>query len=500
MAIFAFKKKMLSTAVAAAMLSGMVVSNNASAIHLAEDGIGQVLLAPYYTVESGYRTKFAIVNTRDDVAVKAKIVIRSKAQTTEVLDFICYLSPADVCRFEIINKNGQAYLYSDDDSVKSSGNPLQFASQKPVEQMLFDDTMKLIDSADINEVGHVEIIGAYAATGAVITPSGPVVIKRTMTKFDLVKVFDTPRDVLNSLNGPEVRASGRLVNNVCTSLDSAPTDYDAGAPCPAPAGVIRSADPNVVRLSGSVEVVKEDNSDRMGYNIPALAGELWDNAPDGVRDPGQANDFFDGRVIHNPRFDVTVAQYTAIGDGFPIVGSNIVEIEHALATTNVAGTYENKDPDRTSLIVTFPTRYQHRGYYTCTATAPSAVDPVRIGALYTAPFRTNGTVKYSLTAYDNQENKEVSEDIFSGGQVTPNFLYAEVNYIIPNWPYSSGWYDLAFVETVPGCSYSGVPALSMKHKWMTGTHTNSALTPAAHWPELTNRQFDDVPVWNDMGL
>lgn len=493
---FAFKKKLLSSAMAVAMVSGVAVSNNARAIHVAEDGIGQVLLAPYYTVENGYRTKFAVVNTRTDVAVKAKVVVRSKAHSTEVLDFICYLTPGDVCRFDIINKNGQAYLYSDDDSIKSSGNPVQFGSQKAVEQMLFDDTMKLIDGLDINEVGHVEIIGAYAAMGVVQTPAGPVQIRQTMSKFDLMKVFDTPRAVLDALNGAEVRASGRLVGGVCTPLSAAPTDYDAGAPCPAPAGVIRSTDPNMVRLTGSAEIVKEDNSNRMGYKIPTLAGELWDNAPDAVTDPGTL-DLFDGRVIHNPAFDATVATATAIGAGFPILGDNIFEIEHALATSNLANTYEHNDTNKTDLVVTFPTRYRHRAAHVCTGAPATAAEITR--ALYTEPFRQDGLVQYALTSFDNSENTIVTQDIFSGGTVTQSFLYSEVNYVIPAWPYNSGWYDMRLVP-VPGCNYSGVPALSMTHKWMSGNYMNSMLLPSSVMPELTNRQFDDLPVGNDMGL
>jgi hypothetical protein len=493
---FSFRKTFLSSAVAVAMVSGVVISNNASAIHVAEDGIGQVMLAPYYDARTGTKTKFALVNTRDDVAVKAKVVFRSFAQSTEVLDFICYLTPGDVCRFEVINKNGQAYLYSKDDSIKSSGNPVMFGSQKDVDQQLFDDTMKRIDGNDINEVGHVEIIGAYAAMGTIVTPQGAVTITRGMSKFDLMKVFDTPRGGLTALNGGEVRASGRLVGGVCTPLTTAPTDYDAGAPCPAPAGNVRSTDPNVVRLTGSVEIVKEDNSDRMGYSLSALAGELWDNTPDTVSDPGTLS-LFDGRVIHNPGFDTTVATATALGAGFPVIGDNIFEIEHALAASNLMGTYEKDSVHNSDVIVTFPTRYRHRAAHVCNGLPAS---PAEIGgALYTEPFNANGSVQYGLASFDNSENTLVTQDIFSGGTTVTSFLLAEVNYVMPAWPFESGWYNMLLVARA-GCNYSGVPSLGMTRKWMSGTHMNSMLVPTSNAAELTNRQFDDLPVGNDMGL
>lgn len=456
MANFAFKKKLLSSAMAVAMVSGMVVSNSASAIHVAEDGIGQVLLAPYYTVLDGNKTKFKVVNTRTDVAVKAKVVIRSKAQTTEVLDFICYLSPADVCEFEIRNVNGQANFYSNDDSVRSSFSPVKFASQEAITFPLFDDRMKAVDPNDINEVGHVEIIGVYAARGAI--DGMPIV--PGMSKFDLVKIFDAPRP------GPDGTASPRGYTTF-------------------------SADPTLVSLSGSVQVVKEDNSDRMGYTIPALAGEIGDNVAAGIIDPGTAV-AFDGRVISNTLFEATVAQETAIGNGFAVGGAdNILEIEHALAVSDAIGTYEdgvnhNAGPEGTSVLVTFPTRYRHRMLNVCTR-APLTITEIA-GALYTPPFQPSGLVKISMRAYDNQENSLVTGSIFSGGTVAEEYLHAEVNMYQPKWPYASGWYNLDLIPRA-GCNYSDVPALAMTYKWMSvgGKTMNSMLNDAAHKPELTNR-------------
>jgi hypothetical protein len=520
------EKKLLSSAMAVALAAGIGFSGSASAIHLAEDGIGQVLLAPYYTTQGGYKTKFAVVNTRTDVAVKAKVVLRSKAHSTEVLDFICYLSPGDVCRFEVrADANGQAELFSDDDSIRSKFSPVTFASQEagdlPVR--LFDQRMLAIDPNDINEVGHVEIIGAYAAMGNVwvedsnnngIPDAGEVVnVRIGMPKHELARIFDKPRAQLNNLNGTEVVADGRVYNNGCVAYN-ANSAQEAGAPCSttgAPVNVanIRSTDPNVVRLTGTVEIVKNDNSDRYGYQIPALAGELWDNVHSGVIDPRTLS-MFDGRVITNPFFDVTVAQETSIGVGFPAFGDNIYEIEYALATSNIMSTYEDDGAsgtglNQTDVLVTFPTKYRHRINHVCTAQAPS-LDELRY-AWYTPPFETNGSIQYSLMPYNNQEgfpSAPISGDIFSGAaptEIARNFLFAEVNYMTPNWPYNSGWFNMTLIPRV-GCAYSGVPSLAMTYKWMNvnGNVMNSMATPAAHIPEYSNIRFDPVPAGNDMGL
>lgn len=454
MASFAFKKKLLSSVVAAGMIAGFAASGNVSAVHVSEDNVGQVLLAPYYNVNNGWKTQVAVVNTRTDAAVKVKIVLRSRAHSTEVLDFYCYMTPGDVCRFDVVNINGQANMFSNDDSVRSVYNPVTFASQQAITQPLFDDRMLQVDSNDTNEEGHIEIIGAYAVTvGTVTTPSGVVTVKRAMSKHELVKIFDAPRTSL--IAGPGV--------------------------------TITSIDPALVRLTGDVQLVKTGNSDRMGYSIPALDGSVGDMPG---TDPRTALPF-DGRVIANSVFDVTIAQETAIGNGFGIGGSdNIYELETALASATLAGTYEDDRSaatagvNRTNLVVTFPTKYRHRVNHICTNMAPTVAEVA--GALYTSPFRSNGTVPYQLLAFDNQENSVETGDIFSGGAVVQRFLFAEVNYFMPEWPaaYTSGWYSLALVPSTTNgdvCGYPGLPVLGMSHKYFeaSGVANGSLLTEAA---------------------
>jgi hypothetical protein len=94
------KKKLLPSAVSVVLAAGIGFSGGAQAIHLAEDGIGQVLLAPMFLADGGYKTKVAIVNTSPTHAVKAKVVFRSAVASIELFDFLCYLTPSDVCRFE----------------------------------------------------------------------------------------------------------------------------------------------------------------------------------------------------------------------------------------------------------------------------------------------------------------------------------------------------------------------------------------------------------------
>lgn len=85
-----FKTKVLSAAVLAA-----VGATSAQAVTIGNDGLGQVLLYPYYTAEGGYDTLISVVNTTArGKAVKVRFL--ESLNSREVLDFNLYLSPRDV--------------------------------------------------------------------------------------------------------------------------------------------------------------------------------------------------------------------------------------------------------------------------------------------------------------------------------------------------------------------------------------------------------------------
>jgi hypothetical protein len=67
------KKNSLSTAVVAGIAGIAGLSGMANAVNVNPDGLGQVLLYPYYTVNGGNSTLVSIVNTTDQAkAVKVR--------------------------------------------------------------------------------------------------------------------------------------------------------------------------------------------------------------------------------------------------------------------------------------------------------------------------------------------------------------------------------------------------------------------------------------------
>lgn len=95
------KKNSLATAIiaSAAGVAGLV--GVANAVNLNPDGLGQVLIYPYYTVNGGNSTVITVVNTTDKVkAVKVRFV--EALNSAEVYDFNLYLSPYDVWATNVV--------------------------------------------------------------------------------------------------------------------------------------------------------------------------------------------------------------------------------------------------------------------------------------------------------------------------------------------------------------------------------------------------------------
>lgn len=93
---FNIRKKLVTLAVASAVSGGaMMMAAPAAAMNVSQNGVGQVLLFPYYTVKNGFDTVVSVVNTSDKTAV-FKIRFREALNSREVRDFNVVLSPHDV--------------------------------------------------------------------------------------------------------------------------------------------------------------------------------------------------------------------------------------------------------------------------------------------------------------------------------------------------------------------------------------------------------------------
>lgn len=89
------KKNSLSSAVVAGIAGVAGLAGVAQAVNVNPDGLGQVLLYPYYSVNAGNTTLLSVVNTTNQ-GKAVKIRFLESLNSAEVLDFNLYMSPFDV--------------------------------------------------------------------------------------------------------------------------------------------------------------------------------------------------------------------------------------------------------------------------------------------------------------------------------------------------------------------------------------------------------------------
>lgn len=144
------KKKLLTTAMLAA-LGGV---GTAHAVHVNPDGLGQVLLFPYYTVQNGFVTSVHITNTTS-VTKAVKVRFLEGKNSREVLDFNLYLSPEDVWAGQIVgDETGAARLITNDTSCIT---PRNLASGgEPFRDFEYEDDS--VNDIERTREGYVEVI------------------------------------------------------------------------------------------------------------------------------------------------------------------------------------------------------------------------------------------------------------------------------------------------------------------------------------------------------
>jgi hypothetical protein len=117
-----FKRNSLTLALAAAMGSAGIASTASAAVHLSDDGQGQVLIYPYYTTRAGHDTYLSVLNTTA-FSKALKIRFSEGKNGRRVLDFHIYLSPYDIWTAAVVNTADGAKLVTADKSCTAPAIP-----------------------------------------------------------------------------------------------------------------------------------------------------------------------------------------------------------------------------------------------------------------------------------------------------------------------------------------------------------------------------------------
>ncbi|MCW8925428.1 MAG: hypothetical protein OQJ84_04150 [Xanthomonadales bacterium] len=152
-------RKNLTAAVLAGLAGAAGIVGSAQAVNINPDGLGQVLIYPYYTVNGGNTTLLSVVNTTEN-AKAVKVRFKEGKNSREVLDFNLYLSAYDVWAAAIKNVDGTPTLRVADNSCTVPYLYMNEGSKQPflvygMNDLTDEDAFGSIDRA---KEGYFEMI------------------------------------------------------------------------------------------------------------------------------------------------------------------------------------------------------------------------------------------------------------------------------------------------------------------------------------------------------
>jgi hypothetical protein len=238
------KRNNLTTAVVAGLAGVAGFAGLANAVELNTDGLGQVLIYPYYTVNKNQDSLFSVVNTTA-IGKAVKVRFLEGYNSREVLDFNLFLSPHDVwtARVSQTADDAGAAVFTSDKSCTSPSIP---AGGQPFSTAGFDGS------------------GSDPDTGVGIpADDGPQDITRTREGYlELILMGD-------------IAAGSPLAGDITHSTSSTP---DGGTPpdcsqtsldTDAPVSVVA---PTSGGLFGSGTIINVPQGTFFGYNADAIDG------------------------------------------------------------------------------------------------------------------------------------------------------------------------------------------------------------------------------------
>lgn len=119
-----FKRNSLTLALVAAMGSIGNAGTASAAVHISDDGQGQVLIYPYYTTRAGYDTYLSVLNTTA-LSKALKVRFSEGKNSRELLGFNIYLSPYDIWTAAIVNTANGAKIITADKSCTAPAIPAE---------------------------------------------------------------------------------------------------------------------------------------------------------------------------------------------------------------------------------------------------------------------------------------------------------------------------------------------------------------------------------------
>jgi hypothetical protein len=449
------KRNSLTTAVIAGIAGVAGIANMAGAVNLNPDGLGQVLIYPYYTVRGGNGTLLSVVNTTDQgKAVKVRFL--EGYNSREVLDFNLYLSMYDVWVAQVYDNGSGGAVATSDNSCTVPAFTQSLGGG--------------VKAQPFSNLGYSQ--GGYGQPQG--TDHGPTGLDRTREGYvEMIEMGVVTNATKNSLTALTHVSS---VPKSCNQLIAAwsPGGYWFNDPS------IDMTDPTG-GLFGAGSIINVDQGTIEAYDADAVDGfrSTFFHTNPGSLFPNLANANFQGPTATGA--DVT----SYVFNNGELITSNysfgIDAVSSVFTAENVYNEYltDVNVGAASEWVVTFPTKR----FYVDPAIVDTAYQP------FEEVFDGSSCFGIGLAYYDREENQPIGNVGFSPPPITGgNYLCYEAQVITFNQDtvapdgdgdqsailasnlasnvdtYSAGWLDLSFPDSAEalypsteGNVFNGVP-------------------------------------------
>jgi hypothetical protein len=328
-------RKNLTAAVLAGLAGAAGIVGSAQAVNINPDGLGQVLIYPYYTTNGGNTTVLSVVNTTEN-AKAVKVRFKEGKNSREVLDFNLYLSAWDVWTAAIINDAGAPTLLVNDNSCTV---PYLYENEGGKQAFL---PYGMNDQTDPNAFGDIsratEGYFEMIEMGTIVAESATAV-----SATHVAGVMDTCDDLVDAwtITNDITGAGGYWISKEAGNLGNPATDLDT------PSG----------GLFGGAAIINVANGAMYSYDAKAINGFLEDDEFDGgIRHGEPGNSFpslndgniWSGVVFTDDGKTLTSEDFTRGVDAMSFVFMHDALMNEYITEEAIAGA--------TEWVLTFPTK------------------------------------------------------------------------------------------------------------------------------------------------
>ncbi|MFK5855706.1 MAG: hypothetical protein QM503_06210 [Bacteroidota bacterium] len=298
------KRNNLTTAVIAGIAGVAGIASVSNAVNLNSDGVGQVLLYPYYTVNNDLNTLISVVNTTDQVkAVKVRFL--EGLNSRECLDFNLYMSPYDVWTAALVPTASTVSAFDG-----------AFLGQPSV-KLITNDNSCIAPNTVMGSTQEFLPFGYFNLNTGIYDNLGISLERCTEGHFEMIEMGSVVDTAANDDAASAVTHDSSGVPDDCSVVDA---NWDGGVWSGTPNDGLVAPDGSG-GLFGSATLLRVADGTSVSYNADAIQayslalqhtgpGDLAPSLATGSEDT--SNVFFNGVVITDQWLDSNVEAVSAI--------------------------------------------------------------------------------------------------------------------------------------------------------------------------------------------